>query len=255
MTKLTQLLSLFGLREIEMKLYEALFYGKEMGASELAKQAGVSRTSVYDLIKRLKDEGLVIESQKNGTAVFSIQPPEKLQLLLAEKEKELILAKSGLAMLQTDYLKQNKTAKPKLQMFEGKQELQQMMKDLLLYRDITVYALWPIETINKLLGAEFMAEFHKKRAERNIALNVIWPVGQLSEIKKHSFLTDATQKRQARVAPVGVDFSLGYSIYGNTVRFISSSKENFGFLVESAELSAMMKSQWEIIWRLSKSVG
>lgn len=254
MNKLTQLLSLFDLREIEINLYEALFYGKEMGASELAKQAGVSRTSVYDLIKRLKDEGLVIESQKNGTAVFSIQPPEKLQLLLAEKEKELILAKSGLAVLQTDYLKQNKTAKPKLQMFEGRQELQQMMKDLLLYRDITVHALWPIETITKLLTAEFMAEFHKKRAERNIALDVIWPAGQLTEIKKHSFLKDATQKRQARVAPVGVDFSLGYSIYGNTVRFISSSKENFGFLVESAELSAMMKSQWEIIWRLSKPV-
>ncbi len=237
-----------------MKLYEALFYGKEMGASELAKQAGVSRTSVYDLIKRPKDEGLVIESQKNGTAVFSIQPPEKLQLLLAEKEKELILAKSSISMLQTDYLKQNKTAKPKLQMFEGGQELQQMMKDLLLYRDITVRALWPIETITKLLTAEFMAEFHKKRAERNIALNVIWPAGQLTEIKKHSFLKDATQKRQARVAPAGIDFSLGYSIYGNTVRFISSSRENFGFLVESAELSAMMKSQWEIIWKLSKPV-
>jgi hypothetical protein len=157
-------------------------------------------------------------------------------------------------MLQTDYLKQNKTAKPKLQLFEGKQELQQMMKDLLLYRDIVVRALWPIETINKLLTAEFMAEFHKKRAERNITLNVIWPAGQLLEIKKHSFLKDATQKRQARYAPVGIDFPLGYSIYGNTVRFISSSRENFGFLVESAELSTMMKSQWEIIWKLSKPV-
>jgi len=254
MTKLTQLLSLFGLREIEMKLYESLFFGKEMGASELAKQAGVSRTSVYDLIKRLKDEGLVIEGQKNGTAMFSVQPPEKLQLLLAEKEKELVLAKSGLAMLQTDYLKQNKTAKPKLQLFEGRQELQQMMKDLLLYRDITVHALWPIETITKLLTAEFMAEFHKKRAERNITLKVIWPAGQLSEVKKHSFLKDATQKRQAKIAPAHIDFSLGYTIYNNTVRFISSSKENFGFLVESAELAAMMKSQWEIIWNLSRPI-
>ena len=197
---------------------------------------------------------MIVESQKGGVAIFFVQPPEKLQLLLAEKERELILAKSNLATLQADYLKQNKTARPKLQMFEGRQELQQMMKDLLLYRDITVYALWPMETIAKLLTAEFMAEFHKKRAERNISLQVIWPAGQLPEIKKHSFLKDATQKRQARVAPVGVDFSLGYSIYGNTVRFISSSKENFGFLVESNELATMMKSQWEIIWNLSKSI-
>ena len=138
--------------------------------------------------------------------MFYIQPPEKLQLLLAEKEKEIILAKSGLTMLQADYLKQNKTAKPKLQLFEGKQELQQMMKDLLLYRNIVVRALWPIETINKLLTAEFMAEFHKKRAERNIALNVIWPAGQLPEIKKRVSLKDATQKRQARIAPAEIDF-------------------------------------------------
>ena len=94
MTKVTQLLSLFGLREIEIKLYEALFCGKEMGASELAKQAGISRTSVYDLITRLKDEGLIIESQRGGIAVFSVQPSEKLQLLLAEKEREIVLAKS-----------------------------------------------------------------------------------------------------------------------------------------------------------------
>ena len=253
MTKVTQLLSLFGLREIEIKLYEALFCGKEMGASELAKQAGISRTSVYDLITRLKDEGLIIESQRGGIAVFSVQPSEKLQLLLAEKEREIVLAKSNLSMLQIDYLKQNKTTRPKLQLFEGRQELQQMMKDLLLYRDMMVYALWPVETITKLLTAEFMAEFHKKRAERGIILKVIWPAVQLQEIKKYSFLRDPTQKRQARIAPVSVDFSLGYSIYGNTVRFISSSKENFGFLVESSELAAMMKSQWEIIWNLSKS--
>ncbi len=254
MTKISQLLSLFGLREIEIKLYEALFYGGEMGASELAKQAGISRTSVYDLITRLKDEGLIIESQKGGVAIFSVQPPEKLRLLLAEKEREFILAKSSLSRLQADYLKQNKTARPKLQLFEGRQELRQMMKDLLLYRDMTVCAFWPVETITKFLTAEFMEEFHKRRAERNIFLKVIWSQNQILAIKKYPFLEDLTQKRQARVAPVDVDFSLGYSIYGNTVRFISSSKENFGFLVESAELATMMKSQWEVVWKLSKSV-
>jgi len=59
-------------------------------------------------------------------------------------------------------------------------------------------------------------------------------------------------KRQARIAPAQIGFSLGYTIYGNTVRFLSSSKENFGFLVESNELAEMMKNQFEVMWGISK---
>jgi len=58
-------------------------------------------------------------------------------------------------------------------------------------------------------------------------------------------------KRDVRIAPPNLDFSMGYAIYGNTVRFISNQK-NFGFLVESQELADMMRNQFKIIWDISK---
>jgi len=58
-----------------------------------------------------------------------------------------------------------------------------------------------------------------------------------------------------RLAPSNVDFSLGYVIYGHNVRFLSSSQENFGFLVDSQELAAMMTSQWQVIWNVSKPIS
>ena len=67
-------------------------------------------------------------------------------------------------------------------------------------------------------------------------------------------LANENLKREVRLAPAGIDFSLGYSVYGQTVRFISSSQENFGFLVESSELAEMMKSQFGVIWDQSKKV-
>ena len=124
------------------------------------------------------------------------------------------------------------------------------MKDMLLYRDLTVYAFWPVARMTKLLTPRFLEEFHRERIARNITINVIWPKSQASTIGKQAFLKASTeQKREARIAPRGIDVALGYAIYGNTVRFISSDRENFGFLVESAELARTMKSQFEFMWR------
>ena len=75
--EIKKILSLFGLREIEIDLYEKLFYGGQMSASILAKQVGISRTSVYDLLKRLIDIGLIVETTANNAKSFVVQPPEK----------------------------------------------------------------------------------------------------------------------------------------------------------------------------------
>lgn len=250
---LKKILEPFGLRDIESKLYEELFLGGPQGASEVARRVGISRTSVYDLLERLIEAGLIIETLQAGTKKFIIQPPEKIQLLIIEKEKILNDAKRAAEELQQTYKQKQISAKPRLQLFEGQKELQQMMKDLLLYRNITVRAYWPVKKMLALLSPEFLTRFHEERAARNITLKVIWPATQLSPIKTHQFLSsNAELKREARVAPHTVDFSLGYSIYQNTVRFISSSKENFGFLVESFELAEMLQTQFDILWKNSK---
>jgi len=251
--KINTLLSIFNLRKIELDLYQKLFYSGQMSATQLAKQTEISRTSVYDLLDRLIEIGIVLETQKGGVKMFSACPPEKLHLLIEEKEEKLKKAKKALDVLQLEYLSQKTSSKPRMQIFEGKKELQQMMKDMLLFRDITVYAYWPIIKLNKLLTSEFQSKFHNERVKRNIKIKVIWPNNQIPDIKKYPYLKVNTElKRETRIAPADIDFSLGYAIYGNSVRFISSSKENFGFLVESEELAEMMKSQFDLIWNLSQ---
>ncbi len=248
-----KLLELFGLRDIEAKLYEELFMGGTLSASEIAKHVGISRTSVYDLLERLIEAGLVTETLQGSTKKFIVQPPEKIQLLIIEKENIINDAKRVVQELKRAYDHKRISAKPRLQLFEGRAELQQMMKDLLLYRDITVRAYWPVAKMLALLSPEFLIKFHQERAARNITLRIIWPATQLPALKNHQFLNSNLElKREARVAPHNIDFSLGYSIYKNTVRFISSSSENFGFLVESFELAEMMQTQYDILWKYSK---
>lgn len=255
MATFTHILKLFRLRVVEMQVYEELFSLESAHASEIAKRVGVSRTAVYDLLDTLLEKGLITETTQGGVKTFAVQPPEKLELLIIEKKKGIKNALAQLEQLKREHSKKPASQKPRLQMFEGKEELKQMMKDMLLYRDIEVLAYWPVKKIISLLGTEFMANFHKQRVAQNIKLKVIWPSSQIPKIGKHPFLkTGAELRREARSAPAGMDFSLGYSIYGNTVRFISSSKESFGFLVESPELADMLRKQFTVFWKIGKPV-
>jgi len=253
--KLDEILNIFNLRPLEKEVFRVCLESGMVGATLLAQKTGISRTSIYDILESLLKTGLILESQKNGIKVFKAQKPEIIELLIDEKQGEISTAKTALAIFKNEYYSNNKSFKPRLQIFEGREELRQMMKDMLLYRDITAYVLWPVEKIIKLLGSDFYREFHRKRAERNIQIKVIWPRAQAKIKSNYDFLKDDLQlKREIRIAPKDINFSLGYAIYANTVRFISSQKENYGFLIESHEMAEIMRQQFEIIWEASKKL-
>ena len=253
--QLDKILNLFELGAQEKEIFLTLLELNSAKATTLSQKTGLARTAIYDFLDRLIKKGLLIESQKNGIKNFSAQKPEIIELLIEEKQKDIFNAKQALGELKEKYYKKNKDTRTHLQLFEGREELQLMMKDMLLYRDITACVFWPVEKIVKLLGADFYREFHQKRVERNIKIKVIWPTAQMSIKKKHDFLkNDQKLLREVRLAPKNIDFSLGYTIYGNTVRFISSRKENYGFLIESQEMAEMMGRQFEIIWEISKKI-
>jgi sugar-specific transcriptional regulator TrmB len=252
-SKIKPLLSLFGLKDIEMEIFEKIFSNGFINAADLARQSNITRTSVYDYLERLRQKGLIIQTFRGGVRMYSVELPEKLQLLLEEQENNIAAARESLVTLKENYGKKHTNLRPRIQLFEGREELQQMMKDLLLYQDITVRVYWPILDIIKLLTPSFLNEFNKKRIASNIILKTIWPRTQVPSLKQYPFLKISNkEKREVRLAPEKIDFSLGYAIYENTVRFISSSKESFGFLITSKELANTMQGQFDIVWEKSK---
>lgn len=255
--KIDKILNLFNLHSTEKDIFKiCLEANGGIGATEISKKVGINRTSTYDFLDNLVQAGLIIESQKSGIKRFFIQKPELISLLIEIKNKEIIEAQEAIHRLKEEYYSENKKTRPKLQIYEGKKELQQMMNDMLLYQDIVVYSFWPIEDVINVLGKDFYDEFHKKRIRSNIEIKVIWPEKHSRIRKKYKFLEKGINlKRETRIAPSNINFSLGYAIYKNTVRFFSSKKENYGFLIESEEMADMMKKQFDIIWEKSEPLN
>lgn len=243
------------LRDEEIKSFIYLLENGPQTAGNLAKKTGISRPSLYGFMRKLQKMELVIESQKNGTKIFIASPKEKVSNLFDEKIKELETGKNSIIKAYAEIIKTGASINPKFQLFEGKDGMKQVLKDMLLYRDIETKSYWPIKAMVEILSDDFFKTLNKDRIKNGLYTKAIWPENQKVDIKKYPFLgTGEKFLREIRVAPKDINFSMGYWIYGNKVAFISSKKEAFGFIIESKELVEMLSSQFDVMWKLSKKI-
>jgi sugar-specific transcriptional regulator TrmB len=245
-----KIVNVFNIREVEKQVFEKLIYKSDSSATEIARETGLSRTSIYDILESLIKTGLVKESASGSKKVFSVQDIKSIQKILDDKKKDLKDAETLIEKISETQKKTEEKA-PLLQLYKGRSDLQKMMNHMLAKENTHVLSYWPINTVEELLTEEFFEEFHKKRIEKNITVDMILP-GSSKKIITEKIKGKYFKKINIRFAPKDINFSLGYSIYDQTVRFISSKQENFGFLIESNELVETMAGQFKVIWNLSK---
>ncbi len=244
-----------GLSSDQVNAYLALFEHGPLTASAFARELHVPRSSVYGLIKELEHFGVVSETSVDGVKQVRAVTPEALNQLFQEKIDQLTHAQhefSALAPALRDR-QASSLVTPTFQLFRGEAELRHALKDLLLYANLETFAFWPIREMLAVLSPDFFRYLNTVRIRSNLYTRAIWPVDQVVNLDEHPYLgTGDGFKREIRIAPQGVSFSLGYWSYGNKVVFISSQKEQTGFIVESAELVATLKAQFDLIWQHSK---
>jgi sugar-specific transcriptional regulator TrmB len=236
-------------------VYLALLEGGSMPAGNLAKRLNVPRSTLYGLLDELAKAGLVLQNEKGNVKLWQAVDPDKIKNIINDKINALENTRGSFEAILEKLKSSQKTdfVSPKFNYFEGKEEMRIMLKDVLLYDDLETELCWPVKDMMRVLGADFLNEFNKRRVRNNIFIRVIWPQDKTSDVEENLFLAPGKEvKREVSIAPEGVDFSMGYWAYGNKVMFMSSKAENFGFIVESKELRQLLKTQFEILWKISK---
>ncbi|MCX6746474.1 MAG: hypothetical protein NTX00_05725 [Candidatus Parcubacteria bacterium] len=239
-------------------VYSALLESGPLPAGKLAKRVNMPRSSLYGFLSDLSQKGLVLQSEKQGVKIWQASSPEKISEILNDQINQIEKTKTSFLNILPDLKIKQKTdfITPKFTFYEGQEGVRQIIKDVLLYRDLETDCFWPIKDMVESIGKEFLEEYGtKERIRRNIKSRIIVPQNKMIDIKKNPFFgTSPEFKREVRIAPKDVDYSMGYWAYGNKVAFISSKKEGFGFIVESVELRQLLKTQFDLIWQISKPV-
>ncbi len=254
---LEEILHTLDIGSAEISVYTALVESGPVSAGSLARKMHIPRSSLYGYLETLRSKGLVRQSHAYDKKIWQAEPVETIGSLIQNNIDGLLQTKGKFLAALPDLQKKHTHdfIAPAMTYFEGAEGMRQMFRDILLYRDIGTVAFWSVKDVIQFLGREFMEELSTKRAKNRISLRVIWPKDKAVDMLQFGFLSPGKEFfRDIRIAPENMTTSMGYWVYENKTSFISSKKESFGFIVESAELADMLRKQFEVFWKISKPI-
>lgn len=237
-------------RQIFIQLAENGFYT----ARQLSESLGLPRATVYDNLKILAQNGLVTEKDRDSKRLFGIDDPKNIELLLESKMEKISSAKKEIRKWSST-LKTDLAYEPKIKFYSGVEGIKQVLKDLLWCENIETLTMWPINEMVDILGKEYLEELNRRRIKHRISIRGIWPSDKIVNFKDHPYLgVGKGHLRQLRLAPKGMTWDMSYWLYEDKVAFISSKAEDFGFVIHSRDFANLIKTQFEVIWKISKPI-
>lgn len=240
--EIRQILEQFGLNGRKADVYLAVL---EMGSStviEIAKKAGIKRTTCYDILTDLIKEGMVSETVKGKRRLFIGEDPEKIQKDLQRKQSVFLEI-----LPQLKSIHNISGVKPKIRYFEGKEGLMEAYDDALKYSgEILAFGS---EDVYKVLGRDWVENYIKWRVKKEIRVRAILPSTEYLE--KEIFIRDQQQLRSCKsIKKEKYPFSIEIDIYGHQKVALISNKEQLAVIIESAEIFNTMKFIFEMAWDL-----
>ncbi|MCF8078163.1 MAG: helix-turn-helix domain-containing protein [Desulfobacterales bacterium] len=235
-----------GLSGKKGRFYLAALELGEAPVIEVAKRADIGRTTAYNILSRLVEEGLLTQIQKAGRTFVVAEDPEVLLNHLAERRRNLVSA-----MPEIRAFFNRSKIKPRIHFYEGKEGIQTVLNDTLKCQSPVHRGILSMKELLQTPGPDFMHRHVARRIEAGLKIRVIRSAEEdVGDIWK----TSKEELREARYAPRGTIFTMTLYIYDDVVAMISSLRENFAVRIESQEFARLQETLFENLWLNSKKV-
>lgn len=236
--------------ERQADVYLALLQLGKGTVSEIARKAGINRTTGYDILDNLIEKGLVSISGKEPKQEYVAESPERLRAFL-KKESQKAALRERIADDLIPELRSvhNVYGKPKVMFYEGTEGLERVYEDTLTsHEPIRAYA--NVEDMHNALP-NYFPRYYERRAGKGIAIRAILPGNEAGEERVS---LDAEELRETAVVPADkYFFSPEINIYDDKI-MIASWREKLGVIIQSKEIAEAMKSIYELAWAEAKRV-
>lgn len=240
-------LSLLGLDQREITIYQALLKLGPASIRDVAAEAGVNRGSTYETLKRLAAKGVVSYFPKGRRRVFQAEDPERLLVLGESRQQALAQAMDQLRTEIIPALKQTQTefSPGNVRFYEGDDGVELALRDIL---DTAAsspgrsYAVISTKTLREHLYRPF-PNFTRQRVSRGIKVRVIavGEGGDEAELAERKWLA----------GPDAADASY-IAIYPPKVAMITLASQNYPVVViiDSPAIASTQLLLFNTLWDL-----
>ncbi len=236
-----------GLREKEAQLYLA---GLELGpcsAQSIARKTGISRPTAYELIKRLEQKGLFVETKEKKKRYFIAQSPDKILGILKlqkraieEKEREFIRI---IAALESKY---SLHGKGELKLYKGQEAVKVLLKETLAVTSSPeIFALDAQASPKQIKERQAIYQQIKKRLGK---IEVKELYAQKSAIKKNPLYMQTKTLPYSNLKGALILFDKAILLSPNS----GSKQKPEAYLIESKIITDLLKTLFQTLWALAK---
>lgn len=238
-----KILEQYGLDKHEAALYLSSLSLHEASMSEIAKKAGIKRSSAYLVFKTLEQKGLMGSfKMKKGLRFVATQP----EILISKSQLRLNDLQTILPQLKS--LSEKSDHKPKITFYEGEEGYKIMTEDSLKLNNNTLRHIGSITELHKIIGEKYDFDYYiPNRIKRKNFLKAIYSA-DVSEMVKN--LNDSKELREIRYLPKKYECKTATLIYGNKVAITSTKKELITIIIESEEIAGGERAKFDLIWDL-----
>ncbi len=239
-----KLLKKMGFSTNEAKVYLACLEAGLSSAQDIARIAGLQRTTTYSVLGYLVDKGIVGKSKERGKTRFKAEPPGKLLALIQNLQREV---QNKLPELEAMYNVGDK--KPKVLFYEGKSAIQNVYDDTLREKPNEILE-WNTDAYFN--HPEVDQNYIAKRMNAGICAKRIAGEGSVWHRKHKKY--DESELSETVIVPKNIFWpEIEVNIYNNKVAFMSY-KDEMSLIVESKSFADSMRQVYNLSWIGAKSV-
>lgn len=251
----------FGLSEKEAKTYLALLELETTGVNEIAKSAGINRSSAYVVIDSLLKKGLISAStNEHSVQQFTATEPEVFLRMIEEAEKKQKGVKEKIKQIIPNLRSKHKDTKhrPHVYIYSGKEavrlgfydiffeQVERGMKILRIYEDLgdvlkfpdPNYIEWDVEEMKKL-----DVDYRIISPDNKEAREVVERYRKLGFKDKFALVSPDVFNRNK-------GHNVAFSIYEDKVEFFS--QDSFLTIIENKEAADTLKNVFDMAWEDAK---
>ena len=242
----TSVLQQIGFTPNEAAVYVALLTLERGTTIQTAKQANLSRTTTYDVLRSLLRKGVIVEISDKKRKVFAVESLDMLSGFLEKRELELIQGKQALhnIRLELEHLRYPFKALPKVRLHEGTTEVKAHLTNLFVAHTNTELSF---VCTDHFMRNHFsvLEEFHNLRSKQGIQANILVHDTNI----KGSIPTSSTkQLLNIRTLEEGHRYDAAMHIIGNTVGFWSAKSNLVVVQMESDDISSLHHQVFLDLW-------
>jgi sugar-specific transcriptional regulator TrmB len=231
-----------GLTEKETTIYLYLLEQGTTPPQTISKETGILRQTIYDIINKMKNDGLITEIKQNKKTAYSATDPKNFLSKIKEKES---IAKSILPEL--NQIMKSAKSNSSAQLYQGIKGIKSINEKVLESKNIS--------TILPQIGEEslqdyYIGNFSKKRTTKKIPIKILRNKIK-SEIQKQ-IKTDKKELREVKILEELTGFTSQIILLENSIAIISFHEKPFGVIIEDTLITNSLKIIFNILWTLGE---